>query len=121
MDHDLEMRFQHLQRHLNSIYKEDLDYHALLFLIGVNELGKGHKKYTKQEKTDLIHVAICTLLVPSGYYEYKGRDEEGWPHFELIKKLPPITKNEQEHLLKEAILSYFIENDYYSEVEGESS
>ena len=31
-------------------------------------------KIFKQEKTDLIHVAICTLFVPSGYYEFKGEE-----------------------------------------------
>ena len=78
MDHDVELRFQNLKSHLEQSFGEDLDIHGVLFLIGVNELGQGHKKYSKQEKTDLIHVAICTLLVPYGYYEYKGRDEEGW-------------------------------------------
>ena len=120
MDHDLEIRFQKLQKHLTKTFGEDLDSHALLFLIGVNELGKGHKKYTKQEKTDLIHVAICTLLVPAGYYKYKGRDEEDWPHFELVKKLPPISTDEQQHLMKEAMLNYFIENNYYTENSVES-
>ena len=115
MDHDIELRFQKLTKHLEKSFGEDLDIHAMLFLIGINEYGQGHKKYSKQEKTDLIHVAICTLLVPSGYYEYKGRDEEGWPHFELIKKLPAIESNQQQHLIKEALLDYFKSNEYFSE------
>ncbi len=115
MDHDIELRFQKLTKHLEQTFGEDLDIHAMLFLIGVNEYGKGHEKYSKQDKTDLIHVAICTLLVPAGYYEFKGRDEEGWPHFELVNKLPAIGSDEQQHLIKEALLDYFTTNNYYSE------
>ena len=116
MDHDIALRYQKLLKHLEKSFGEDLDVHALLFLIGVNELGIGHKKFSKQEKTDLIHVAICTLMVPAGYYEFKGRDEDGWPHFELIKNLPSINSKDQEHLIKEAMLDYFIEHEYYDEL-----
>tara|TARA_B100000609_G_scaffold97072_1_gene77258 strand:- start:452 stop:799 length:348 start_codon:yes stop_codon:yes gene_type:complete len=115
MDYEIELRYQKLNKHLEKTFGDDLDVHALLFLIGVNELGKGHNKYSKQEKTDLIHIAICTLLTPAGYYEYKGRDEDGWPHFELLSNLPPINSKEQEHLIKEAMLDYFIEHQYYTE------
>lgn len=115
MDHEIELRYQKLAKHLEKSFGEDLDVHGLLFLIGVNELGKGHDKFSKQEKTDLIHVAICTLLTPAGYYEYKGRDEDGWPHFERIRNLPPINSRDQEHLIKEVMLDYFIQHDYYIE------
>ena len=113
MDHDIELRFQNLKSHLEQSFGEYLDIHGVLFLIGVNELGHGHKKYSKQEKTDLIHIAICTLLVPYGYYEYKGRDEEGWPHFELIHNLPAISSKQQQHLIKEGVLDYFKTHDYH--------
>lgn len=115
MDHEIELRYQKLTKHFEKSFGEDLDVHGLLFLIGVNELGKGHDKFSKQEKTDLIHVAICTLLTPAGYYEYKGRDEDGWPHFERIRNLPPINSRDQEHLIKEVMLDYFIQHDYYIE------
>ena len=117
MDHDIELRYQKLLKHLEKSYGEDLDVHALLFLIGVNELGIGHKKFSKQEKTDLIHVAICTLMIPAGYYEFKGRDEDNWPHFELVKNLPAINSKDQEHLIKEAMLDYFLEHGYYDELD----
>ena len=117
MDHDIELRYQKLLKHLEKPFGEDLDVHALLFLIGVNELGIGHKKFSKQEKTDLIHVAICTLMIPAGYYEFKGRDEDNWPHFELVKNLPAINSKDQEHLIKEAMLDYFLEHGYYDELD----
>ncbi len=115
MDFDIELRFQKLKSYLEKEFGEGMDIQAILFLIGVNELGQGHKTFSKQEKTDLLHVAICTLLEPYGYYEFAGKDEDEWPHFNLLKELPPLNHQEQQHLIKEAMLDYFIANDYYSE------
>ncbi len=115
MDYDIELRFQRLKSTLELEHGEDMDMQAILFLIGVNELGIGYKNYTKAEKTDLFHVAICTLLEPYGYYSFDGRDKDNWPHFTLLKELPPLSTNDQQHLMKEAILDYFIQNDYYTE------
>ena len=115
MDYEIEIRFQKLKKHLELTFGEGMDVQALLFLIGVNELGIGHKTFSKQEKTELLHVAVCTLLEPYGYYEFDHRDEENWPHFKLIKELPALNHSEQQHLIKEAMLDYFIANDYYTE------
>lgn len=112
MDYDLELKFQELVKVLEQDFGGGMDVQAILFLIGVNELGIGYKDFSKQEKTDLIHVAVCTLLEPYGYYEFEGRDEENWPHFKLVKKLPTLSHREQQHLMKEAIITYFQENDY---------
>ncbi len=80
----------------------------ILFLIGAQELGHGYKKLNKNEKMDLMHIGTCTVLAPYGYYEYKGRDEDDWPHFELIKPLPHLSTHEQELLLKSAIAEYLL-------------
>lgn len=112
MDFDIELKFQEVKSKLETKFGEGMDTQAILFLVGVNELGIGYKDFTKQEKTDLLHVAICTLLEPYGYYEFEGRDEEQWPHFKLIKKLPNLNDRQQQHLMKEALISYFEENDY---------
>jgi hypothetical protein len=115
MDFDIELRFQQLKAHLEQSFGEGMDMQALLFLIGVNELGIGYKEFSKSEKTDLLHIAICTLLEPYGYYTFEGRDKENWPHFTLVQQLPPLSDREQQHLLKEAMIDYFVQNDYYSE------
>jgi hypothetical protein len=115
MDYDIELRFQKLKSHLELTFGEGMDVQALLFLIGVNELGIGHKTFSKQEKTELLHIAICTLLEPYGYYEFEQRDADNWPHFKLLKQLPTLSHSEQQHLIKEAMLDYFIANDYYLE------
>ena len=115
MDHDLSLRFQKLVKTLEKEFGEGIDEAGLLFLIGVNELGRGAEKFSKREKMELIHVAICTLLEPYGSYRFMGRDEDNWPHFELVDEIPELSKKEQEHLLKEAMLDYFVQNGYYHE------
>jgi hypothetical protein len=115
MDYEVEIRFQKMKAWLEKKYGEGMDVQAILFLIGVNELGSGHRAFTKSEKTDLFHIAICTLLEPYGYYEFVGKDEDNWPHFTLNKQLPPLSHPEQQYLIKESMLEYFVRNGYFSE------
>jgi len=113
MDYDIELRFQALTKKIENDFGEGLDTQAILFLIGVQELGLGYREFTKQEKTDLLHIAVCTLLEPHGYYKFEARDVENWPHFTVLKPLPVLNDKEQQHLIKEAILDYFEQNDIY--------
>lgn len=85
------------------------DMEGILFLIGVNEYGQEPKreKFTKEQKQDLMHIAVCTLLSQLDYYRFIGRDEEGWPHFEKAQDIPQTTMKEQEELLKACIVHYF--------------
>ncbi|MFM7565551.1 MAG: hypothetical protein ACKO4K_02270 [Flavobacteriales bacterium] len=112
MDYNSELRFQKLTEILKPTFEMDLDLTALIYLIGVNEVGFGFKSYNKQEKMDLMHVAICTLLSPAGYYAFSHRDEQNWPHFTLLQPLPSLNEKEQKYLLKEAVMDYFIEKEY---------
>ena len=107
MDSDISTKFNNLLKKLEKSFGKKLDIPAILFLIGVNELGLIQKKFNKKEKMDLMHVAVCTLLEPYGHYNHLGRDADKWPHFELVKKMPPLKINEQEELLTIAILNYF--------------
>jgi len=90
-----------------SIGKKPSGLKSVLFLIGVHELGRGRKNFSKEEKQDLIHIAICKVLSLSGYYVLEGLDEEGWPHWKSVKKLPHFDLLEQEQLLKMHIIEYF--------------
>lgn len=90
-----------------SIGKKPADLNAVLFLIGVQELGQGARSFAKEEKQDLMHIAICKLLSYSGFYELEGIDEQGWPHWKLVKELPHFDLLEQEKLLKIHALEYF--------------
>lgn len=87
-----------------------MDLQDVLYLIGVQELGQGFRKFRKDEKMDLMHVAVCTVLVPQGFYAFLGRDEEGWPHFEEKVPLPQLEPGEQDVLIRRGILEYFGED-----------
>ena len=89
--------------------KRPEDLNAVLYLIGLQELGRGPDDYTKEEKQDLMHIAICKVLSLAGYYELQGLDPEGWPHWKLVKKLPKFDLLEQEKLLKMQVVEYFRE------------
>lgn len=97
----------------------DTDKHppidTMLFLIGVQELGSGAQKYTKDDKVNLLHIAVCRLLEPFGYYKFSHYDDEGFPHFEEIAELPDLKPNEQQILMKKAIIQYFIDEDLITE------
>ena len=80
----------------------DLDLDGVLLLVGTQELQMGY----------VLHVAICTVLEPYGYYEFEKRDEEGWPHFKTLKTLPNLKAGEQSILMKQAVVNYFKESSY---------
>ena len=56
---------------------EKLDLESVIFLIGLQEFGKTNIKFTKDQKIDLMHIAICRLLEPLGYYKFEYVDNEG--------------------------------------------
>ncbi len=87
--------------------KRPKDLNAVLFLIGVQELGQGAKTFSKEEKQDLMHIGVCKVLSESGFYEFLGNDSEGWPHWKKIKEIPHFDLLEQEKLLKMHVLEYF--------------
>ncbi len=103
----LKEKWDRLGKHLAVQFGEEPDLQSILFLIGVQELGRGPIKYSKDEKQDLMHIAVCRLLSTFGYYRLTGLDEMGWPAWEMINKLPPLTLREQDLLLKQAVIEYF--------------
>jgi hypothetical protein len=112
-DQQLKDRWEKLVQLLSDQFSqgEDLDLDAIIYLIGVQELGKVHQKYKKDEKLNLMHIAICRLLEPYGFYEFDYFDDEGWPHYTVKEELPPLKAGEQSVLMKEAIVNYFIERE----------
>jgi hypothetical protein len=104
---DLQVRWLKLRIKLKEDFGIKPDMDGVLFLIGVQELGSGPQKFTKEQKQDLMHIAVCTLLAQSNYYVLEGHDEEGWPHFKQLKPLPEFNMIEQENFLKDHALLYF--------------
>lgn len=107
---DLQSRWWNLEAKLVGRFNKKPDLETILFLIGIQELGGEGDKFTKEQKQDLMHIAVCTLLMPSGYYELEGKDSDGWPHFRQLKPMPDMNAFEQENFLKDHVLLYFEEN-----------
>jgi hypothetical protein len=99
--------WNNLLRKLNKLLGKTPSMEGILFLVGVQELGKGNQRFTKEEKQDLMHIAVCKLLSLEGYYELEGIDENGWPHWKPTKKLPFFSLDSQEELLKLCLIQYF--------------
>ena len=109
---------QNLKEHWELVVKiisdkfgegEQLNLDAIIYLIGVQELGVGARTFQKDEKLNLMHISICRLLEPYGYYEFDFFDQDGWPHYITKDELPTLKPGEQTVLMKEAIVQYFTE------------
>jgi hypothetical protein len=111
-DQKLKEQWEHLLHILSAKFSdgETLNLDAVIYLIGVQELGQGPKEFKKDEKLNLMHIAICRLLEPFGYYQFDFFDADGWPHYKILEQLPPLKPGEQSVLMKEAIVLYFSEN-----------
>lgn len=104
---DLQTRWWNLEAKLVERFGKKPDLEAVLFLIGVQEFGDIREKFTKEQKQDLMHIAVCNLLAASGYYELESTDEDGWPHFRQLKAMPDMNAIEQENFIKDHVLLYF--------------
>jgi hypothetical protein len=101
-----------LQNKLKDRFGSEMDYDAILFMIGLQELGKPFRRYKKDQKLEVMHVAICTLLEPFGFYEFEGKDEEGWPHWKLKENIPFLDAKQQNRLIIDAIIDYFKKENF---------
>ena len=94
---------------LESRFEKKPDVQTIIFLVGHRELGKHQVKFTKEQKQDLIHVGVCTLLSKANYYVFLDYDQDGWPHFEYNREMPKLDNAQHEKLLKKTIIKYFKE------------
>ena len=113
-DEQLKARWEVLVKKLSHQFADgaNLDLDAIIYLIGLQELGQLDRKYKKDQKLDLMHIAICKLLMPYGYYEFDYIDEDGWPHYKALESLPTLKPGEQTVLMKEAVVGYFLEKEF---------
>ena len=87
------------------------DLSAILYVVGMRELGKPQLKFKKEEKVQLMHIATCRVLSTSGLNKLIGKDENDWPVWELLEKLPNQDLLEQEMYLRHHIVNYFEEEE----------
>ncbi len=109
---DIEYDLEEWNNVLNKLQKQfgnTPDVQTIIFLVGHRELGKHQVKFTKEQKQDLIHVGVCTLLSKANYYVFLDYDQDGWPHFEYNREQPKLDNAQQEKLLKKMIIEYFKE------------
>jgi hypothetical protein len=107
MSENLEIDWKELRKKLKERFGKTPDTEAILFLIGLQETGFIEQKLSKEQKQDVMHVAVCTVLSAGGYYTFEKKDDDGWAHFKVLKPLPALSSEEQENLLIEYILLYF--------------
>ena len=103
-------KWKKLIQQLKSQFEEEPDLQIILFLVGVQEYGKGFGKFSKDDKQNLMHMATCKVLSAYGYYEFEKTDEDGWHHYKVLRALPPMSLGEQDLLLRSAVIRYFEEN-----------
>jgi len=115
-DQQLKERWEEVVKILGERFADGdtLDLDAIIYLVGLQELGQLHRKFKKDEKVNLMHIAICRLLEPFGYYAFDYFDDDGWPHYKIVEQLPPLKAGEQTILMKDAIVQYFIEKGMIS-------
>jgi hypothetical protein len=103
----LQERWANLSEIIRQRFGKKPDLEGILFLIGVRELGETPGDFTKEQKVDLMHIAMCAVLAPGGFFQLSHLDQEGWPHWEQIKELPAVDIFSQEVFLKSYIVDYF--------------
>src|SRR6187402_1811823 len=107
---EVNIKWDELQKRIANDFDTDIpDIKVMLFLIGVQELGQGPRKFSKRQKEELMHIATCRLFSMMGFYELEGLDQDGWPHWKRVKVIPNYTLLEQEMTMKSLIINYFDE------------
>ena len=112
-DEKLKERWNNLVQILSDQFADGdtMDLDSIIYLIGVQELGQFKRRFKKDDKVNLMHIAICRLLEPYGYYEFDFVDNDGWPHYKTLEQLPNLKAGEQSVLMKEAVVAYFLEKE----------
>lgn len=108
LNEEIRLKWSQVMDFFEIKFDKKPDLNAILFIIGIRELGElPEKNFTKEEKTYLMHMANCKLFSYSGYYQLNGIDSKGWPVWENLKPLPNLTLFEQENMLRQHIVEYF--------------
>ncbi|MDC0204624.1 hypothetical protein OAJ65_02390 [Flavobacteriales bacterium] len=103
---DLDKNWNRLLEKLEVQFDQEMTLKGVLYLIGVQELNLGIKQYEREEKVNVIHVAVCKILTPFGFYKFDRIDEDGWPHYIELRAIKSLSDSQQESLMKEAVIKY---------------
>ena len=103
---DVNKKWDALVLKLEKQFDDEMTLKGILYLIGVQELNMGIKRFGREEKLDILHVAVCKILTPFGFYKFDRIDKEGWPHWIELKALKNLNKKQQGLLMKKGIIKY---------------
>ena len=104
---DLEEKWKRTLLTIEKQFGDEVSLKGVLYLIGLQELNFGAKTFDRDEKINVLHVATCRLLSSYGYYKFDFIDTDGWPHYTELKPLQNLSDEDQQNLIKEAIINYF--------------
>ncbi len=107
---NLEKSWKELMVKVEGLFDQEVSLKGILFLIGIQELKMLDRDFSKEEKVDVLHVAVCTVLAPYGYYKLKGVDEDGWIHYNELRAVKSLSDFDQKKLIKKGIINYFTKN-----------
>ena len=64
MSSELKTKWNNLKTKLSVDFSDNeiIDLDSIIFLIGIQELGQFQKRFNKQKKLEVIHIAVCKLL-----------------------------------------------------------
>lgn len=103
---NLEKRWEVLVKNLEKRFNQEMTLKGILYLIGIQELSHGVQEYSREQKINVLHVAVCKILTPFGFYKFDKIDEDGWPHYIELKAIKKLSEKNQELLMKEAVIKY---------------
>lgn len=73
---ELDKKWKQVELFVKERFDEVIDQQTILFIIGLQELGKILEEVKKEQKIDIIHIGICTVLGQYGYYQPIGIDTD---------------------------------------------
>lgn len=107
---NLQQRWQALETALMERWQIIPGMDSILLFIGKREAGLPAKEFAENEKINLRQMALCTVLVPAGYYQLVWVDDFGWPNFKQLQREPAMSVDEREIFLKPWVLLYAEKN-----------
>jgi len=116
-DAALKARWDVLIVRLADRFQRTPDIEALLFLIGIQSVGRGYEpELPKERKQSLIMEGSYLAFETLGVYSRVGMERNGFWIWEKNFDLPKMSVEDQEKLLQIGILNYFDEESLGDEV-----
>ena len=92
---------------LETRFDKEMDIKAILFILGIQSLGRPSDEFSKEEKMDLMNLGFCEIAALSGFFVKADEDKDGWPIWNQAKALPKMSTKEQEQFIKAHVIKYF--------------